>query len=57
MPVNWLTELAGSQAQQLKAFANVGATEFMAAVMPVGNDAQESVARTKRLLASLVGKL
>ncbi len=43
--------------QQLKAFASAGATEFMASVMPVGNDAQESVARTKRLLASLVGKL
>jgi len=43
--------------QQLRAFASAGATEFMASILPVGEDAEGSVARTRSLLGSLVGKL
>ena len=34
-----------------------GATEFMASIRPVGEDAEGSIARTKSLLGSFVGKL
>lgn len=42
--------------QQLRAFASAGATEFIASVLPVGENEQESIARTRSLLGSLVGK-
>ena len=43
--------------QQLRAFASAGATEFMASILPVGEDAEGSIARTRSLLGSLVGNL
>lgn len=43
--------------QQLRAFASAGATEFMASILPVGEDSEGSIARTTSLLGSLVGKL
>ena len=43
--------------QQLRGFASAGATEFMASILPVDQDAEESAARTGSLLGSLVGKL
>ena len=47
----------GQVEQQLRAFAGAGATDFIGSVLPVGEDAGASVARTEELLASLVGKL
>ncbi len=44
-------------ADRLRAFANAGATDFLASPFPVGDDAEGSVARTESLLASLVGKI
>ena len=41
--------------RQIRAFADAGATEFMASVFPVGDDAEASVVRTRALLKSLVG--
>jgi F420-dependent oxidoreductase-like protein len=43
--------------RRLQAFADAGATDFLASVFPVGDDHTESVSRTERLLASLVGKV
>lgn len=51
--------VVGNEAQverQLRAFASAGATEFMASMLPVGEDAEGSLARTRSLLGSLVGK-
>ena len=42
---------------QLRAFANAGATDFLAAPFPVGDAAEASNARTWELLKSLNGKL
>ena len=39
--------------RQIRAFADAGATEFIASVFPVGDDADASVARTQALLKSL----
>lgn len=44
-------------AEQLKAYAAAGATEFLASVFPVGKDEDASLTRTHDLLKSLVGKL
>jgi len=44
-------------AEQLKAYADAGATDFLASVFPVGNDEGASLARSNNLLKSLVGKL
>ncbi len=41
--------------RQLRAFADAGATEFIASVFPVGDDAKASITRTHTLLKSLVG--
>ena len=52
--------LIGNEAEvteQLKAYADAGATDFLASVFPVGNDEQASLARSNDLLKSLVGKL
>jgi len=52
--------IIGNEAEvekQLRSFAEAGATDFLGAAFPVGQDAQASVARTERLLASLVGKI
>lgn len=43
--------------RQLKAYADAGATDLMASVFPVGEDAEASVARTTSLLKSLVGRI
>jgi len=44
-------------ARQLRAFAAAGATDFLAALFPVGEDAEASKARTWELLRSLQGTL
>ncbi len=44
-------------AEQLKAYAEAGATDFLASVFPVGTDEDASLARSNDLLKSLVGKL
>ena len=52
--------LIGNEAEvadQLKAYADAGATDFLASVFPVGNDEDSSLARSNDLLKSLVGKL
>jgi F420-dependent oxidoreductase-like protein len=52
--------IAGNEAQveqQLRAVASAGATDFFAPIFPVGADAAASIARTRALLASLVGKI
>ena len=43
--------------QQLRAFASAGATDFLASIFPVGDDADGSIARTWALLKGLNGKL
>ena len=42
---------------QLQAFADAGATDLMASIFPVGEDAEASVARTTALLKSLIGRI
>jgi F420-dependent oxidoreductase-like protein len=42
---------------QLRDLASAGATDFLAGMFPVGDDAQASLGRTRTLLKSLVGKL
>jgi F420-dependent oxidoreductase-like protein len=44
-------------ADQLAAYADAGATDLVAVVYPVGDDAAKSVARTTELLQGLVGTL
>ena len=44
-------------AEQLKAYARAGGTDFLASVFPSGNDEEASLARSHDLLKSLVGKL
>jgi alkanesulfonate monooxygenase SsuD/methylene tetrahydromethanopterin reductase-like flavin-dependent oxidoreductase (luciferase family) len=44
-------------AQQIRGIASAGATDFMAPMVPVGADAEASLARTRSLLKSLVGKV
>jgi 5,10-methylenetetrahydromethanopterin reductase len=44
-------------AEQLRAYAASGATDFLASVFPVGNDEESSVSRSMNLLKSLVGKI
>jgi hypothetical protein len=43
--------------QRIRAVASAGSTEFAAAEFPVGEDAKASLARTRALLKSLVGKV
>jgi F420-dependent oxidoreductase-like protein len=43
--------------RQLRDLASAGATDFDAAIFPAGTDAAASIARTRALLKSLVGKL
>jgi F420-dependent oxidoreductase-like protein len=43
--------------QQIRDLASAGATELLAASFPVGPDAKESLARTRALIKSLVGKV
>jgi len=43
--------------QQLRALAAAGATDFLAAIYPAGDDAAKSVARSRELLKGLVGKI
>lgn len=43
--------------RQLRAFAGAGATDFIAAIFPAGDDAEASMTRTRALLKTLVGKM
>lgn len=43
--------------KQIRAVASAGATEFIAAAFPAGDDAQASLARTRACMKSLIGKL
>ena len=43
--------------RQIREIASAGATEFVAAEFPVGDDAQASLARTRALLRGLIGKV
>jgi alkanesulfonate monooxygenase SsuD/methylene tetrahydromethanopterin reductase-like flavin-dependent oxidoreductase (luciferase family) len=43
--------------RQLRDLASAGATDFFAPIFPVGDDAQASLARTRALVKSLVGKI
>ncbi len=52
--------IVGNEAQveqQLRDMASAGATEFVAASFPTDDDAKASLARTRALLKSLIGKL
>lgn len=52
--------IVGNEAQveqQIRDLASTGATELLAASYPVGDDAGASLARTRALLKSLVGKV
>jgi F420-dependent oxidoreductase-like protein len=52
--------IVGNEAQverQIRALASAGATDFVAPVFPVGPDAAASLARTRALLKSLIGKV
>jgi F420-dependent oxidoreductase-like protein len=42
---------------QLHALADAGTTDFFGAIVPFGDDAAASMARSRRLLQSLVGKI
>lgn len=43
--------------RQIRAIASAGATDFFGAAYPVGDDAQASLARTRSLLQSIVGRV
>lgn len=43
--------------RQIRALASAGATDFVAPIFPVGPDAAASLARTRALLKSLIGKV
>ena len=52
--------IVGDEAEverQLRAYAEAGATDLLASIFPVGDDADASVSRTRALLKSLVGRL
>ncbi len=42
---------------QLRGIAAAGATDFLAGMFPVGDDASGSLGRTRALLKTLIGKL
>ena len=42
---------------RLRGLASAGATDFLASIFPVGDDADASMARTRDLLKSLIGKI
>ena len=43
--------------ERLRGLSEAGATDFLASIFPVGDDAEVSVSRTRELLRSLVGKV
>ena len=43
--------------EQLRTLAAAGATDLLAAIFPVGDGSDASVARTRALLKGLVGKI
>lgn len=52
--------IVGNEAEvekQIRAVASSGATDFLAASYPVGDDAMASLARTRALLKTLIGKV
>ena len=51
--------IVGNEAEverQLRALADIGATDLLASIFPVGDEADASVARTRALLKSLIGR-
>ena len=42
---------------QLRALSDAGATDYLASIFPAGDDSEASVARTRELLKSLVGRI
>ena len=52
--------LIGNEAEiehELLAYADAGATDFLASIFPVGDDKEASLVRTTSLLKSLIGKV
>ena len=52
--------IVGNEAEverQLRALADIGATDLLASIFPVGDEADASVARTRALLKSLIGRI
>jgi len=52
--------IVGSEAEverQVRAVASAGATDFAAVIYPAGDDPAASVARTRALVHSLIGKV
>jgi F420-dependent oxidoreductase-like protein len=52
--------IVGTEAEverQIRALASAGATDYAAAMFPVGDDAQASLARTRECMKGLVGKV
>jgi len=52
--------IVGSEAEvesQIRAFADLGASDFLASVFSVGPNEQASVERTRALLRSLIGNI
>ena len=52
--------VVGNEAQvetQIRSLASTGATDFIAPIFPTGPDAAASMARTRALLKSLIGKV
>ena len=43
--------------RQIRAFGDAGATDFIGSVMPVGDDAGQSMLRTRSLLKSVAGRM
>jgi hypothetical protein len=43
--------------QQVRAIASAGATDFFAAMFPVGDEVKASLARTRACMQGLVGKI
>ena len=52
--------IIGNEAEvesQIRALSDAGATDYLASIFPTGDNAEESVSRTRELLKSLVGKV
>ena len=47
----------GEVERQLRVVADVGATDLLASIFPVGDNAEAAVSRTRALLKSLLGKI
>ena len=52
--------IVGTEAEverQLRTLAGAGTTDLLSSIFPVGDDAEASMARTRMLLKSLIGKI